>query len=1016
MTSLSVRALTLFDEYVAMPPAARECALASLARSDAPLHALLRALLDADAGHEGILQRSAVDFLADKQPANSEDPLDDDADCADQSRIGSHLGPWRLQRLIARGGMGAVYEAHRDDGHYQQRVALKCIRNELVSAELVAAFLDERHHLARLDHAGIASLVDGGLDGEGRPWFAMRYVDGSPIDEWCDARNADLRTRVGLLVQACDALAHAHAQGVLHGDIKPGNLLVTPDGHLHLVDFGISSLFTGTAPADPKLAATPDYSAPESLQHGSRGPAVDIYSLGVLAYRLLCAQWPAPRHSLHGLMPGWSSAAAEPMERLLLQAPAPASVAQQRGARSVADLARALAGDLSAIALEAVAAQPQDRYASAAEFGADLRRWQEDRPVLARPLGRLARLGKLMRRNRAATGLAASLLLVLIAGTGITLWQGQRAAREARATLAVGQLFASTLGTATLSGLGSAPFSSRALLNKTEAELRRMSLSDHPQLLAHSLATLARGNAVIGDYKHAEGLADEAMQALGGTGDDDGYVSATQVSMLNARMQFDEATRLATARLAQLADRNDASARREKINFSAELAQAQWGQGHPPVAVRTLDEALAQAQALGRGNEELQAQVLIRRGNYLSRMSRFKEAQADLLSAITLADSKNIVLADDGREEELFMLVRKSQRIDPALSERLLTSRRHTLGEQHPKTGRAWILLGFTQYYAGSKVIARQKLQAGLSMIEAAYGREHPDYAQALMFTAYTAPSDNRDSVAQLREVLRICDKTMGPRHEITIRARNSLSIRLLNLSPRAQQPGDAAELLSLSTQNLKFKQEAGLPTARETYVLARALMLHGHRSDLPRAAALLRRTQVDIDRYYGPDDLFSKLVTQTRTAANYLLGHRAEADADFARQLAAVQDSSSDLAGAGEHESFIYRALYAYETCRDDDAAALLTQAADDDLRRQGPDGTAIRESRAYLAALRDGAMLSAPRAQGIPQYELRAAALRHTQNCGSGADFERQKSTQNLSATLDKGEARPGTNGAKR
>lgn len=975
----------------------------------------MRALLDADAGDEDFLRRSAVEFLADKQPANSADAPDDDAHCTDQSRIGARLGPWRLERLIARGGMGAVYEAHRDDGHYQQRVALKCIRNELVTPDLVAAFLDERHHLARLDHSGIASLVDGGIDGDGRPWFAMRYVDGTPIDQWCDARKADLRTRVGLLIQACDALAHAHAQGVLHGDIKPGNLLVTPDGHLHLVDFGISSLFTGVAPPDRHIAATPDYSAPESLQHGHRGPAVDIYSLGVLAYRLLCAQWPAPQHSLHELMPGWSHAAAEPMERLL-QTSAPTSVAQQRGMRSVAALANELAGDLSAIALKAVAEQPQDRYASASELGADLRRWQEGRPVLARPLGRLARLGKLMRRNRAATALAASLLLVMIAGTGVTVWQSQRAAREARATLAVGQLFASTLGTATLSGLGSAPFSSRALLNKTEEELRRMSLSDHPKLLAHSLATLARGNAVIGDYKHAEGLADEAMRALGDTGDDDGYVSATQVSMLNARANFDDAARLATARLSQLVDRSDDSARLEKVNFSAELAQAQWGQGHPPAALRTLDEALVQARALGHGNEELQAQVLIRRGNYRSRLYLYRQARSDLSAAIALADKRNTVLADDGRDELVMMLLRQTRRVDPAYSEKLLQSRRRTLGERHPKTGRAWILLGYTQYLVGSKVVARQKLMAGLAMIEAAYGREHPEYAMAAMIASYTAPGDNRDSIASLREVVGISERTLGHNHETSVRTRTVLAMRLLSMSQRNQLPKDDHEIEALLTENLRIKQKAGLRASRETQVLARFLMVRGTRVDLPRAKVLLQQAQIDARRYYEPDDAFTRIVAQMTISLDYLLGQRAQADAAFARQVVADSADVSDTTTAGIHESLMYRALYAYETCRDSDAASLLTRAMEDDERRQGPDATSTREARAYLAALRDGAMLSAPRPQGIPLYELKAAAVRRAQNCGNGAGFEHRQSTQNLSATLDKGDARPGPNGAKR
>ncbi|MBW8809397.1 MAG: serine/threonine protein kinase [Lysobacter sp.] len=506
MNDLAARALSLFDDYVELPASERERKLLELAAREPALHDALRALLDADAHDDDhLLDRSPADILADKhnRAEHSAAEQDERAD----ARIGTRLGPWRIDRVIGHGGMGTVYEAHRDDGEYQQRVALKCIRTELATPQLQAAFRDERNLLARLDHAGIAALVDGGVGEDGQPWFAMRFVDGIALDAWCDHRRASVRERVGLLIQVCEALGYAHAQGIVHRDIKPSNLLVTEDGRVQLVDFGISSHFAaqGVAPRE-QIAITPDYAAPEAREYGVYGPATDLYALGVLTYRLLCGQWPAPLHSLRNLIPIAASGEPVPMDRLLDNRTGDADaaeddadfIARQRGAADAAALRRQLTGDLSAVALKAVAARPQDRYPSVNEFADDLRRWCEHRPVGVNPGNWLSRARKWHRRSPAAALLAAALLLALVATLGLSLWQQHRATREAQATQTVGNLFATTLGTATLSGLGSSRFSSRALLEKTEHELRRLPLDDQPGLFdsCHPAAA-ANARAVI---------------------------------------------------------------------------------------------------------------------------------------------------------------------------------------------------------------------------------------------------------------------------------------------------------------------------------------------------------------------------------------------------------------------------------------------------------------------------------------------------------------------------------------
>lgn len=326
MNASSARALLLFDEFVDLPAAERERRLAALAVAEPDTHAALCALLQADADEGGVLDRAPAQILSERRQRDAAAPASagpNDAasaaaaadDCADL-RIGARLGAWRIDRIVGRGRMGTVYEAHRDDGEYQQRVALKCIRAELDSPQSLAALREERNLLARLDHAGIAALVDGG-DDDGRPWFALRYVEGEPIDAWCDLRGLGIGARVDLLLQVCDAVAYAHAQGVLHRDLKPSNVLVTADGRAQLLDFGISAQIGPWREAQSELAApTPHYAAPEAQLRGAQGPATDLYALGVLTYRLLCGRWPTPLHGLRPLLHGSDSGAALPMAQL----------------------------------------------------------------------------------------------------------------------------------------------------------------------------------------------------------------------------------------------------------------------------------------------------------------------------------------------------------------------------------------------------------------------------------------------------------------------------------------------------------------------------------------------------------------------------------------------------------------------------------------------------------------------------------------------------------------------------
>ena len=220
----------LFGDLVALAPAQRSSRLADI--TDADIRAEVRSLLDAD---------SSVGRRFDRAPTITTDDIALSG-LFSMPTAGARIGAWRLVRLIGEGGMGTVYEAVRDDAGFTKRAALKMVARGATDSALVQRFQVERRILARLEHRNIATLLDGGVDDAGRPWFALEYVEGERIDRWCNARTLDVRARVQLFRQACSAVQYAHERLIVHRDIKPANVLVADDGTLKLLDFGIAKL------------------------------------------------------------------------------------------------------------------------------------------------------------------------------------------------------------------------------------------------------------------------------------------------------------------------------------------------------------------------------------------------------------------------------------------------------------------------------------------------------------------------------------------------------------------------------------------------------------------------------------------------------------------------------------------------------------------------------------------------------------------------------------------------------
>ncbi|MBL8189697.1 MAG: serine/threonine protein kinase, partial [Acidobacteria bacterium] len=410
------------------------------------------ALLTRVCGQDEDLRREVLELLAHEPPeAFLSDPIkyaalavtDEPAD----ELLGRRIGPYRLTRLIGRGGMGTVYQAVRDDDQFQQQVALKLIKRGMDTDFVRERFLRERQILASLDHPHIARLFDGGTTPDGLPYFVMELVEGSPITKYCHDRRLPLDAKLRLFRDVCSAVQHAHQKLVVHRDLKPSNILVTTDGTPKLLDFGIAKLLSpdpGEAVTRTETAVrlmTPDYASPEQVRGGTITTATDVYSLGIVLYELLAGIKPFEFNTYEPLE----------IERAICETEAqrPSELAI-RQTHAPTKLARMLSGDLDNIVLMALRKEPERRYQSVEQFSEDIRRYLTGLPILARPDTFVYRAGKFVRRHQVAVLAAFLVMLSLLGGivaTGYAAHQAraesERANQAAAAAEAVTQSLAS---------------------------------------------------------------------------------------------------------------------------------------------------------------------------------------------------------------------------------------------------------------------------------------------------------------------------------------------------------------------------------------------------------------------------------------------------------------------------------------------------------------------------------------------------------------------------------------------
>ncbi|MGH9866861.1 MAG: tetratricopeptide repeat protein [Candidatus Polarisedimenticolia bacterium] len=444
-------------------------------------------------------------------------------------------GPYRLLKELGRGGMGVVYLAERVEGGFRQRAAVKLVKRGMDSDAILQRFLRERRILASLEHPGVARLLDGGITPEGQPFFAMELVEGEPLIAFCEGRRAGLIERLRLFEEVCRAVQYAHAQLVIHRDLKPSNILVTSDGRVKLLDFGVAKLLGGEDEGEATLTETslrpltPLYAAPEQIRGEPVTTATDVYALGAILYELLARR---PPHDAQ-------ASSREELARAVCEAdPRPPSESE------AVTIPRNMRGDLDAVVLKALRKEPGRRYASAEALAEEVRRCQSGQPVQARPDSVVYRMGKFVRRHKVGVGAASAAALSLLAGLIGVSWQAAEAARErdrarleARRAEEVKEFLVGIFEGSNPMQAGRGDITARELLERGVTRVEK-ELAGQPAVQADLLQTIARSFRSLGHYDRALNAQELSLDLLRGLHGDEHPRVAEALDVLGSCLLF----------------------------------------------------------------------------------------------------------------------------------------------------------------------------------------------------------------------------------------------------------------------------------------------------------------------------------------------------------------------------------------------------------------------------------------------------------------------------------------------
>lgn len=743
---------SLFKQALDLPTAKRSAFLKQACEGNQQLYDEVVSLLEADSQPHDLLDGQAINAI----------DFDEILSFKKQK-----IGPYEIVREIGAGGMGTVYLAERAEGDFQQTVALKLIKPGMNSEAILKRFRSERQILARLDHPNIARLLDGGLTDEGLPYFTMEYVDGVAINEYCDGLRLAIDERLALFQTVCSAVQYAHQNLIVHRDLKPSNILITENGSVKLLDFGIAKVLATDEEAQPNFPTltqtgahilTPEYAAPEQVQLKAITTATDVYSLGIILYELLTGRRPYRLDS---------SSPAE-VERIITTTDAekPSTVVRKaqrapegdRGSDSDSDtlsklrgthperLCKKLAGDLDNICLMALKKESGHRYQSAEQFSEDIRRYLVGLPVQARQDTYFYRTQKLLKRYRTAVAVAGTVLLIIAAL--VTFYTVQlknerdRARLEAQKAEQVAGFLQSLFEASDPAQSKGETITAREMLDEGAGRIET-ELSAQPEVQATIMV-------VVGDVYRSLGLYPEAERH---------FKNALQI-----RLRIHGANHPEVANcyyhLAQLHHDNfDHTATEDAISKALAIQKSYFEDTSPEIA-RSL-HLMAQTQYL-RGKYEVADsiyQVILSRWNHENPLP--EPDQAAILRDYA------VVQVELGRFEDAEKLYRE-----------VLALNRKLYGEFHPEVAFDLHDLADSIRKQGDLKTAETFYRQALEMREKLFGASHPDVGETLNHLArllYTK-GDYENAEPLARRALEIRKQVYGEENVAVVASSGNLA------------------------------------------------------------------------------------------------------------------------------------------------------------------------------------------------------------------------------------------------
>ncbi len=716
-----------------------------------------------------------------------------------------HIGPYRIIRPLGQGGMGRVFLATREEDGVTQTVALKLLRLDYVDARLVDRFRAERRILARLEHPGIARLIAAGATDEGQPYFAMEFVAGTTLLEHCRQRRCTMAERLQLFLEVCDAVDYAHQQLVVHRDLKPGNILITTDGRVKLLDFGVAKLLEASDGAGGNTATgawfTPEYASPEQLRNEPATTLSDVYALGIVLYELLTGVRP---FVLRGLSPAIVEA------KVSAETPVRPSdrIGEPRDAREVR-------GDLDLIVLKALHPDGRRRYAGVRELSDDLRRFMANEPVRARPDSLGYRATKFVRRHRIGVAAAAAATVALVAALAVVSWQATVAARARRdaeralaETQSVSGFLADLFQAADPTRVAGDTTAARAILREGMAQVER--LGSQPLVQARMLNALGMVLVNLGEYERASEFIGRSLAIrrarLDSLHPDVAESLQNSGRVLRLRSRYDEAERayLQALALHRRAGRLDTEA---GIALLSDLGFLMPYLAREAESVRYYREAYARARRL-RGERDPETTTLeVRLAASIKRSGRYAEAESLLRDAVARL-RRDAGVRDQRTGTALFHLADAIVESggDTTEAERAY---REGVSIHHASGGSA---IGAIHGLDGLANIAEQRhrpreseslRREGLALRQRVFGETNPRVAGALDGVGAALAQQGRwDEALQWRaRGLAMWKRSVGPGHAETATSLHGLANILRDAGRLAEAESVYTEVLALRTR-----------------------------------------------------------------------------------------------------------------------------------------------------------------------------------------------------------------------